>query len=655
MPNRALAVLLCLTAMLSPVSPVFAQQNQPLFATGVLTPGHALVLQQAGTPGSAVTRDAGPAIAGNFTELGITNDGLPLCVRDKAQQHLLCFGANALGGGLISFNPVGSGTATPLNVNINGQMFPFPTGGSGPSAVSPLNAVLSFGADPTGSGDNSLQLGRIFAQTGGQTVYFPDGVYRVACGHTFPAASGVNLLGSGRGKAIIKFDPGCTPTGDFFSWTNFTSIIQNITIDLNTPATSSSVQYAGLAFYVNGTNNLLGPQIINSEVLHLGTSSAGAYNMRLSVLSNSASWTYPIVSQSQFTKTTADAATANECIAFSGSGNGDSTSLGLIHFASVTSNVCINSAIQADGDNGIWALNNVSGWAFGNGIFAIHKEGGGPLSDHDNLFVGNELHDSPAGYDVNSSAASCVENNGMRNTWVGNLLHDCGGEGFRNYGEYTTLQGGAIYNNGKTAVIVGNYQRAGINAVVSGLGAPFDSGNLTIDNVKVYDTAGTQSYGYADASGIAGPVNIKGALSGAVAPYNQLSAQGTLIGDIWQTTNLSQASGITCFTAGPPTAAVGNIKYQKQPFKVAYLASAFVTTNGTCADGLKLVLPFPSDPALNSFDYTGAGESATTSTAAIGLISHTDVTHILIRRYDSVYPATDNTAYAVMGEYPTIQ
>jgi hypothetical protein len=138
-----------------------AQQNQPLFATGALTPGHALVLQQAGTPGSAVTRDAGPAIAGNFTELGITNDGLPLCVRDKAGLHLLCFGANALGGGLISYNPVGSGTPLPLTFNVNGTVIPFPSGpGNG-------NVVAC-----TGTADDALlaQISAATVNSGGFTV-----------------------------------------------------------------------------------------------------------------------------------------------------------------------------------------------------------------------------------------------------------------------------------------------------------------------------------------------------------------------------------------------------------------------------------------------------------------------------------------------------
>lgn len=133
---KTLGIILGLSALFA--APAQAQQNQPLFATGPLTPGHALVLQQTGTPGSAVTRDGGPAIAGNFTELGITNDGLPLCVRDKANQHIICLGANVLGGGMISYNPLGGGSPLGLNINLNGVNYPFPGVGSG-NVVAPTS------------------------------------------------------------------------------------------------------------------------------------------------------------------------------------------------------------------------------------------------------------------------------------------------------------------------------------------------------------------------------------------------------------------------------------------------------------------------------------------------------------------------------------
>jgi hypothetical protein len=103
-----------------------AAQNAPVYSTGVLTPGHALVVVQTGTPGGNIVKDGGPALAGNFTEIGVTNDGLPVCIRDKSQTHIFCVGANSLGGGLISYQPIGSGVPLPLQFNLNGTLYPFP-------------------------------------------------------------------------------------------------------------------------------------------------------------------------------------------------------------------------------------------------------------------------------------------------------------------------------------------------------------------------------------------------------------------------------------------------------------------------------------------------------------------------------------------------
>jgi hypothetical protein len=117
-----------------------AAQNVPLFATGVLTPGHAVALAQTGFPGSAVVQDAGPALAGGFTELGITNNGTPFCIRDLSQTHLLCLGANANGGGVISYNPIGAAAPQGLTLVLNGVSYPFPGPNTGLGTMAQQNA-----------------------------------------------------------------------------------------------------------------------------------------------------------------------------------------------------------------------------------------------------------------------------------------------------------------------------------------------------------------------------------------------------------------------------------------------------------------------------------------------------------------------------------
>jgi hypothetical protein len=105
------------------VSPAFAQGQ-----SGKFTPGHAL---KALTPNGAPYSDAGGATPGastnyvGLTELGITNTGTPSCINDAATNapggyHQLCFGANSLGGGLLSYNAVGGAAALPFQFIVNG-------------------------------------------------------------------------------------------------------------------------------------------------------------------------------------------------------------------------------------------------------------------------------------------------------------------------------------------------------------------------------------------------------------------------------------------------------------------------------------------------------------------------------------------------------
>jgi hypothetical protein len=103
------------------------------------TPGHTIrVLNSAGT----VVGDAGGAGGSNnngqgyLTELGITNKGLPFCINDALTNtpggyHRFCFGANSLGGALLSYDPMGGASPLPLQVELNGAVYSFPPTGNG--------------------------------------------------------------------------------------------------------------------------------------------------------------------------------------------------------------------------------------------------------------------------------------------------------------------------------------------------------------------------------------------------------------------------------------------------------------------------------------------------------------------------------------------
>lgn len=138
---RLLSLALGLLSLMS--LPAAAQS--PKWA-GTYTPGHAVMQSSQG-----VISDAGPAAGSStlgakyLTELGITNTGSPFCISDAlinavGGYHQLCFGASALGGGLISFNAYGGATPTGLFFNINGTTYPFPTGGG--TVVGPVTTVL---------------------------------------------------------------------------------------------------------------------------------------------------------------------------------------------------------------------------------------------------------------------------------------------------------------------------------------------------------------------------------------------------------------------------------------------------------------------------------------------------------------------------------
>jgi hypothetical protein len=272
---KRLALCAALFASTALTAPAVAQQNQPVFATGVLTPGHALVLQQAGTPGSAVTRDAGPALAGNFTELGITNDGLPLCVRDKAAQHLFCVGANVGGSGMISYNPIGSGAPQNLVINVNGtnNQFPPPAGGS----IVGISDARTFGADPTGLTDSTAAINSCLTAVGAMgTCYVGGGRFKILgnisipgnttlkCGFAFADVEDVNMSLFGTMPALM-LDSGHTITAAGQSaWVANCLVVRN---GMTFPAPNSSA-YAGLALSDGGSG---GFTVTDTEILGFDT------------------------------------------------------------------------------------------------------------------------------------------------------------------------------------------------------------------------------------------------------------------------------------------------------------------------------------------------------------------------------------------------
>lgn len=124
-----------------------ASAHAQMTPTGTFVPGHTIrCLNNTCT----VVGDAGPALGSStsgskyLTEIGITATGTPFCINDaltSGPYHQLCFGALALGGGLISYNPYKGATALGLTVNLNGSNYAFPGAGNG-NVVGPVTTVV---------------------------------------------------------------------------------------------------------------------------------------------------------------------------------------------------------------------------------------------------------------------------------------------------------------------------------------------------------------------------------------------------------------------------------------------------------------------------------------------------------------------------------
>ena len=378
-----------------------------------------------------------------------------------------------------------------------------PTRSTGdPSA--PISA-LTINAVGDGVTDNADAFTAMFADTQPDTYYFPPGTYRLSCDHHYLAAAPISLLGSARDATTIRYDRGCVGTEDLFRWDGQSNVkVEHLTIDLNYPAAAPAI-YSVLASraFSRPTKGFT----VNDVAIVNGTSPVWL----ISVSPNgSNTFSDPVITNNHLSLASAGT-NQNQCLAL-GVWWG-STPEARITGAVVKNNVCVNTGMQIDGSNGLVEDNDISGFAFGTGIFMVFDDGSHvsktvPTTDHDNVIAYNIVHDSPPGLDVNQSPAGGIENNCYRCLIIGNVMHHLGGEGIRNFGERATIIGNVAYDNGKGgaagALPAGFYIRA------SSLGKPYLSKSVFMSgNVAYDDGARTQWYGYADDANIDGPVTLR--------------------------------------------------------------------------------------------------------------------------------------------------
>lgn len=126
--------------------------------SGPVTPGHLPTWAMNG-----VVQDAGPATNGKITNLGLLGLGLPECINDVPAGsiggwHQLCLGANASGGGLISYQALGGATPLPLQCNVNGVTY---NCGASAGPIGGANTQLQFNNSGGLGGDSTLTFNSV--------------------------------------------------------------------------------------------------------------------------------------------------------------------------------------------------------------------------------------------------------------------------------------------------------------------------------------------------------------------------------------------------------------------------------------------------------------------------------------------------------------
>ena len=466
--GRAIFALALCAAPLS----VWAQST-PVYQSVLMTSPHDL----AKITRNGQIQDAG-GVLGDSSGRGVNpfavqdNLGLGECSNSavtSGQYYALCFGHDASGNGLVTLDSFGGLGTKALNFRINGTTYPFPGTGNG-NVLGPNSttvgdfavwnntggtllkdlpaaglAPISFTSTPVGGvGDgvtsNASAFAYVFADTNKDTFYLPPGTYYLPCGNYYTAASAVSLIGAGPEKTTILLQTGCafSNSNPLFTWNGKSGVrVENLTLDLNTPATPSSQTSAILVQAYSG--NIVGPYIRNVRVIN-GTSPMFLISLGAN---NGFTMMQPIVENNYVSFATAASATGNEGIGLT-TVNG----AGRITGAIIEGNVLVNTGMQVDGDNSSVAFNDISAFAFGAGIYGADATAG-QASCIKNSFIGNIIHDTTAGVDINSAAHMGIENHCPYTLIEGNVTYNLGGAGILNTGDFVSIIGNTGWDNGK--------------------------------------------------------------------------------------------------------------------------------------------------------------------------------------------------------------
>ncbi len=485
-------------------------------------------------------------------------------------------------------------------------------------------SIKDFGAVGDGVTYDTAAFTAAFALTTPTDVYVPAGTYRIACNSKFTAAGSVSFIGDGKGVSTIKLDAGCTiPANGMFEYAVKNNIEwSNLTLDLNTPAAAGSLRVGLLFTAYSGNADRL--HIHDIEIKN------GTSPIMLMAVGASGANTYSnvIIENNQLSLTVA-ATTQNQCIALT-----TVNAAGYIPSALVAKNTCVNSGIQTDGAFTRVIDNDVSGFAFGTGLFTAYSTNPAVQpSSRDCVISGNVFHDSPAGLDVNNTPAGGLENNCYRALVVGNLAYNLGGPGFLNYGSETTYEGNTAFDNGKSGTSGGTRpgDPSGFLVNESLIATPLlksERVNL-IGNVAFDTGANTQVYGFYEK---ASPSNLSTTLRSNVfsGPTKAISSNSA-ISSTWEYVSEKYATSTASFEW---TGLDQYSSYRYWQLQCNELAPANVTTFGIqVGQGATPTWQTGADYTYQNFILSGGGPAAVqvsgTSTSMLPTANNFDNTQAM--------------------------
>lgn len=193
-------ILAALCLVLWPLIAVAQSPNVPVYQSGNMTPRHAPMFLDNGVIGDSGSAGGGSLGAG-LSELNITNSGTPFCINDGpitslGGYHQLCLGANALGGGLLSYQSYAGAPTQPLNCAINGSFGPCL--GAQVSGLPELANAAILQSEPTTFAP-IVALSGYYRQGDAPVVFYSN----VSPGQTFPTPCTLNS-GSGDGGSQFR-------------------------------------------------------------------------------------------------------------------------------------------------------------------------------------------------------------------------------------------------------------------------------------------------------------------------------------------------------------------------------------------------------------------------------------------------------------------